>query len=239
MADARRREGRDAPWRRAWRVLRRESAGVLARAALPAGLRLLARSWRTGCEGRRTFEAALRDGPLLVAMWHGRMLAPLPAHAGRGIGVLVSPSREGELVETILRKFGYRVIRGSSSRYGARALREMRSVLDHSGAVVITPDGPRGPRHSMNVGLAWLARETGAPIMPVGIACDRAWRLASWDRFTIPKPRARVQVVYGDTLEVAEDATDEELETSAAEVRRRLLEAEAAGFAALRCEPDW
>ena len=114
----------------------------------------------------------------------------------------------------------------------------MNELLAGGGQLVVTPDGPRGPRHTMNSGAAWLARATGAPILPVGVAVSRAWRLHSWDRFTIPKPFARLVVCYGDPVTVAADAADAALEEVAQQLRTTLLADERAGFAQLRVADD-
>jgi len=139
----------------------------------------------------------------------------------------------------LLTRFGYGVIRGSSNRNPARAIREMVDRLRAGGRVVVTPDGPRGPRHSTNPGTAWMAKATGFPILPCGFATDRAWRLNSWDRFTIPKPRARVVMVYGEPLWVPAQADDEAIEVATTEMARRMHAAEVKGFAHLGLEPDW
>ena len=91
----------------------------------------------------------------------------------------------------------------------------------------------------MNEGLAWMAKQTGFPIVPCGFVCDRAWRLNSWDRFTIPKLRARVRLRYGEPVRVAADAGDEALARATTEVRARMLEAERLGFEELGVEGDW
>src|SRR5262249_27913588 len=135
--------------------------------------------------------------------------------------------------------FRYKVIRGSSSRGGARALREMLGVLASGAVLIITPDGPRGPRHSMNPGLAWMARATGYPIVPVGFGVDRAWRMKSWDHFTVPKPGARIALVYGEPVSVARDATSADMEAATRAIHDSLIAAEREGFAHL-CQPiDW
>jgi lysophospholipid acyltransferase (LPLAT)-like uncharacterized protein len=232
--------GRDAPWRRRLRTLRRAGGSVLLRWTAPTLLRLLAWTWRVqrpGEPGRTQLE---RDEPWIAALWHGRLLVPLPLprHRGRGIGVLVSPSDDGALVAGALRAFGYRVIRGSQSRGGARAMRELQDALLGGVPVVVTPDGPRGPRHTVNAGVAWLARATGAPIVPVAVAADRAWRLRSWDRFTIPKPWARLVVTYGDPIRVPPDSSDADVEAIGAQLAAVLLDAERAGFVALGVADD-
>lgn len=167
------------------------------------------------------------------------MLFGLAHHGSRNWWVLVSASQDGDISQALLRRFGYRVIRGSSSRGGVRAVREMLAVLDDGAVLVITPDGPRGPQHSINQGLAWMARVTGYPIVPVGFACDRAWRLKSWDRFTIPKPWSRVVMVYGAPIHVEDRGSEEGLTAASASVRQALFEAETRAFEQLGQEQDW
>jgi len=115
----------------------------------------------------------------------------------------------------------------------------MLRVLDEGAVLFITPDGPRGPMHTMNPGLAFMARATGREIVPLGFASDRAWHADSWDHFTIPKPFARVCVVYGEPVPVSREANDAEQEEATALVRERTLDAERRGFERLTCEPDW
>lgn len=226
-AAARTQAGRNRPGLQRWRRLRRAVGSWLLAVLAPWLVRLLALTWRVQRSGDGQ---PLQHGPSpwLVAMWHGSMLTlmPLRHHRGRGIGVLVSPSDDGALAAQALRHFRYRIVRGSLSRGGASALRSMQDLLAHGGQLVLTPDGPRGPRHTMNVGVAWLARATGAPIVPVGCAVDRAWRLRSWDQFTIPKPFARLHVHYGAPVSVAAQVGDDELEALASSLRARLLAAE-------------
>ncbi len=238
IAEARKRAGRDAPWRRGLRMARRGIGRVLTATLLPPALGLLARSWRVRREGVEHFDAVTAGGAYVAVMWHGRMLLPIGAHRGRGIGVLVSPSGDGAIVAMVLRRFGYVVVRGSSSRYGSRALREMREHLDAGTPIVVTPDGPRGPRHAMNVGVSWLAREAGVPILPLACVADRAWHLKSWDRFTIPKPFARVALTYGAPIRVQDDADDTALERISVAVSARVLKDELAGFEHLGVRSD-
>jgi len=210
----------------------------------PAFLGALARTWRVELFGQEHLARAAggtgeaRRGHFM-ALWHGRMVVPLAHHGQRDWQVLVSTSEDGDLSERLLRPFGYRIIHGSTNRGGARALREMLAALERGEVLAITPDGPRGPRHSMNPGLAWMARATGRAVVPCGFVCDRAWRLASWDRFTIPKPRARVALVYGEPVSVAHDATPAQQAAATEEIRARMLAAERFGFERLGVEPDW
>lgn len=225
--------------RKQLRIARRNTAKVALRGLGPAALRLLASTWDTTLIGEENLLAARGEGGgHFMAMWHGRMIVPLPHHAHRDWCVLVSPSDDGDISESLLESFGYEVIRGSSSRTGARALRAMLAALKTGKVLVITPDGPRGPRHSMNLGLAWMARATGHAIVPCGFVCDRAWRARSWDRFTVPKPGARLALVYGPPIRVEREGGEEELERATELIRERMLAAELEGFRALGAESD-
>lgn len=239
VGEERDRAGRNVPWRRRYRILRRELGRKVLRMTAPVVLRALARSWRVERLGWDNLEQVWSTTGALVAMWHGRMLPALPLHRNMGAQVLVSPSDDGALVQEVLTRFGYFVVQGSTNRQATRALREMRQHLQQGSTVVITPDGPRGPRHVVNIGVAWLAKETGLPILTLGVAADPAWHLRSWDRFTIPKPRARVVITYSEPVSVAADATEAELERVTEQVRVTLLREEAKAFEHLGVDRDW
>lgn len=157
-----------------------------------------------------------QDRPYIWAFWHNRlMLFPrlieryLPQ---RQCAALTSASKDGEIVATFLANFGIRSIRGSSSRRGAAALIEMRSLLSQGVDVGFTPDGPRGPRYHLNAGVIKLAQKTGFPVIPANVEYSRFWRLKSWDTFMIPKPFARVEITIGKPVAIAQTQTDEEFE---------------------------
>ncbi|MEW6074171.1 MAG: lysophospholipid acyltransferase family protein [Planctomycetota bacterium] len=229
----------DTPLRRRVRHARRRIGRILIPSLAPAFLRALSRTWRLEELHRDRLER-VRSGPgWLATMWHGRMLVPLPAYRDQRLRVLVSPSEDGELAARLLRRFGYEIIRGSTNEAPARALRHMLRELQGGGSIVITPDGPRGPRHSMNPGPAWISRATGFPVLPCGCVCDRAWHMPSWDRFTIPKPRARIALVYGEPILVDCRASDAEIDAATERIAARMLEAEELGFHHLGCGRDW
>ena len=218
------------------RALGRGTIGWLGRAMLA----VLAKTWRIEHVGRESFVTAREEGPgCFFSVWHGRMIVALPMFAHKGCHVLVSASGDGDISEKLLEANGYSVIRGSSSRGGARALRQMLKVLDEGAVLFITPDGPRGPMHSMNPGLAFMAKATGRSVVPLGLAINRAWHASSWDHFTIPKPFARICFVYGEAVSVAREASPEEQSAATDLVRERTLQAEREGFARLGCDPDW
>ena len=219
--------------------MRRKVGAWLLPVLGPPLLREVSKSWKVEVLGQEHFDHAFAQPGMLATLWHGRMIVPITAQAGKKICVLVSPSADGKLVPPILECFGYRWVLGSSNKNPARAVREMLERLQAGGRIVITPDGPRGPRHSVNPGPAWMARETGFPLLPCGAVTDRAWRFATWDRFTVPKWRARVVVVYGEPLYVEPEAGDAVIERATQDMRARMIAAEEAGFRHLGQEPDW
>lgn len=225
--------------RRRMRKMRRKLGSWLFPLILPTVLRALARSWKIEVHGRDNWDAATARPGMLATLWHGRMVLAMPSGAQQGLSVLVSPSGDGRLVIPMLESFGYSWVLGSSNKNPARAVREMLERLKAGGRIVITPDGPRGPRHSTNPGPAWMARATGFPILPVGCVTDRAWHLKSWDAFTIPKWGARVIVSYAEPIDVAQDTSDEELDSVTACMRERMLSAEEQAFRKLGVAPDW
>jgi lysophospholipid acyltransferase (LPLAT)-like uncharacterized protein len=166
--------------------------------------------------------------PLIYAVWHGRILmipwltARLRRTRGaRAVRVLASRSRDGELVARWAARFGLTVVRGSSSRGGAGALRALAASVRAGEDVAVVPDGPRGPRERLQPGLVVLASVTGAPVVPLAFAARPARRLASWDRFLVPLPFARAVAVFGKAATVARDA---DRETARADLERALRE---------------
>jgi lysophospholipid acyltransferase (LPLAT)-like uncharacterized protein len=219
--------------RQAKRRRRRLAAAFVVTLAVPF-LRLLARTWRIEREG--VFDPAPGQ-PRMLAFWHGRMLLPVAIHATEDTHVLVSESQDGAVIATLLERLGFGIVRGSSKRGGARALRHMLRNLGAGQSVVITPDGPLGPRHSIASGAAWLARTSGLAIVPLGLAARWTWTLRTWDRFTIPLPFSRVAVTYGPALNLSGD--DRDLERDKERIREAIQAAERRSFERVGREPDW
>ncbi len=219
---------RNASWlHRARKAVLRTAAYVFAHTLAPLFLRLYAMTWRWVRIAPERRDLARTHGTGVIhALWHGRMLLAIPAYRGEDMTTLASNSGDGDLAGTLVEGYGYRCIRGSKSQGGARALRAMIGALRAGSNVVITPDGPRGPRHSMNPGIAWMARATGFAVLPTGFAVDRAWYLSSWDRYTVPKPFARVALAYGEPIYIERRASPEELERATERIRSEIMLAE-------------
>jgi lysophospholipid acyltransferase (LPLAT)-like uncharacterized protein len=170
-------------------------------------LRLLALTWRVRTVNGEELDAARRSGQrVLFALWHGELLPLLWHQRGRGVAVVISEHRDGEIIARIAESLGYRTVRGSSSRGASRALLGLARAIDQGADGAITPDGPRGPAHVFASGAAVAAQRTGVPIAPIRASASRAWRLRSWDRFLIPKPFARVTVTLGPLTPVVADS---------------------------------
>lgn len=161
-------------------------------------LRVLASTWRVRTVNGEQLDEARRSGQrVLFALWHGELLPLLWHQRGRGVAVMISEHRDGEIIAQIAESLGYRTVRGSSSRGASRALLGLTRAIDGGADGAITPDGPRGPAHVFAPGAAVAAQRSGALIVPIRARASRAWRLRSWDRFLIPKPFARVTVTMG------------------------------------------
>lgn len=175
----------------------------LVRAAPPLGrgyLRLVAATTRYRLEGADLFEGARAQGPVLPVFWHNRMLGPVMPYRGRGSGVVISKSRDGELASRLAEGLGYAALRGSSSRGGAGAARAVLRHLAKGLDVGFTPDGPKGPRYRVHPGVAFVALRSGAPVLPIGAAMSRRVVFSSWDRFQLPLPFGTIQLVHGPPL---------------------------------------
>ena len=163
-----------------------------------AVIRALASTWRFRVVKPPEVGDLQRQGRRLIyALWHGELLPLLWLHRGEGVAVVISEHRDGEIIARIAETLGYATIRGSSSRGSSRALIGLMRELENGRDVAVTPDGPRGPAHVFAPGAAIAAQRTGALILPTRAFASRAWRLKSWDRFLVPKPFARIDVVYG------------------------------------------
>lgn len=218
---------------------RRSVVRSLGRRCGVSVIALISRTWRARSEGIENVEAGRgKGGGAIIALWHGRMLVPMAHHKNSGWTVLVSQSGDGDTIAPILQSYGYSVLRGSASRGGARALREMLTLLKNGSVLIITPDGPRGPVHAMNPGLVWMARATGYKVVPAGFVASRAWHLKSWDRFTIPKPFARLAFVFGTPISIARHATTPELEAASRDIAAAIHACEQRAFAMIGTEPD-
>src|SRR5437763_589699 len=148
----------------------------------------------------------------IYAFWHQCLFTASHRYRSRGIAVLISRSFDGELIARVVQKFGYRPVRGSSSRGAVAGLLEMGRELESGHAVAFTADGPRGPRFVAKPGPLLLSRTQNAPVRALHFGVKSAWRLNSWDGFIIPKPFSRVVLRMSAPLQLPSTATDAQVE---------------------------
>jgi lysophospholipid acyltransferase (LPLAT)-like uncharacterized protein len=196
-------------------------------------LRLLFATLRVRVDDQAGILQKSPDYPVIYTFWHNRILAITPTFllhypAGRrGVSVLTSPSRDGEILARVVGHFGMGSVRGSSSRRGVTALRECLQILEQGGDLAITPDGPRGPRYAMGPGLVLLLQQSKARMLPMHARFRSAVRLKTWDRFAIPLPFSRIDVTIGPYQTAAPTETEADFEKE----RSRLEEILRAGVA--------
>jgi lysophospholipid acyltransferase (LPLAT)-like uncharacterized protein len=201
--------------------------------AVPLGLAIV-RLWWATCrivkvEGVEHLQAALQKAPSLVpCFWHqhqGFCAKYLLGERARGlcVGWLISPSVDGEIGAMLVRRVGGRVIRGSSTHTGARALRDYYvALVQENISPVITPDGPRGPRFKFKPGAILLAQISGRPMLPLSYAASRAW-LIKWDKFVLPWPGSRIVIAIGPPRYVPRVVDTAHIERLQGEMEAELL----------------
>jgi lysophospholipid acyltransferase (LPLAT)-like uncharacterized protein len=142
--------------------------------------------------------------PFVLVCWHEALLPVMWHHRGRGIAALISEARDGGYLASFAGSLGYRLIRGSSTRSGKRALLGAIRALRQGVSVGITPDGPAGPRRVLKPGAISAAQQGRAVILPVHAEARPGWRASSWDRFLVPPAFAHVRVAYGTAFHVGD-----------------------------------
>jgi Kdo2-lipid IVA 3' secondary acyltransferase len=162
-------------------------------------IRLLASTWKFEEVNDAPWRQLRAEGiPFIFTLWHGHLLAQTWLRRKEGITTMISEHRDGEIIARLVESWGYRTVRGSTSRGAGRALLGMVRDLASGKEFAITPDGPRGPAGTAQPGVLMASQRARAPIVPMRSEVSDTWRMKSWDRFMIPKPFARIRVIYGD-----------------------------------------
>jgi lysophospholipid acyltransferase (LPLAT)-like uncharacterized protein len=212
---------------------KRLQIALIAGTATPL-IRMLAATWRWRVEGESLLTAVEASGRHAIhAFWHGRILPGTVHFRNRGIVVITSQNFDGEWIARIIARFGYGTARGSTSRGGAAALRQLIRDVRSKG-VAFPLDGPRGPARVAQPGAVWLSKTAGEPIVPFHLEARSFWSLRSWDRTQIPKPFTTVAVVFAEPIQVPREADDEALEAWRVRLEARLAACEARCLELLR-----
>ncbi len=181
---------------RTYSLQQRATAAILPSAA--AGVLKLI--WRTTAVETRGIERWREAGACILAFWHeaGSLFACY--HNGQDLHTLTSSSFDGELAARLFGRFGFKSLRGSSSRGGLKALNQLTSAARAGLSLTLNVDGSRGPRRVAKPGIGILAIRAGIPIVPQALVARRAWRLNTWDRHAIAKPFTRICCAFGEPI---------------------------------------
>lgn len=148
---------------------------------------------------------AARGEGYVGAFWHGRILMIPFLYPGKALHILVGQHRDAEIIANILTRFGFSLVRGSSTRGGREALRVMLKLLASDQDLGIAADGPKGPAEELKPGAAQLGRLSGKAVIPITFAASKAIRFRSWDRFMLPLPFSSGIFVVGEPLRCDKD----------------------------------
>jgi lysophospholipid acyltransferase (LPLAT)-like uncharacterized protein len=179
-------------------------------------IRLLHFSYRYEWIDVQNKEKAVKSnekGVYVYAVWHQNFIGSTFVHIGQKYTMIVSGSKDGELVATACKKMGYSPVRGSSTRGGKEAMFEMVKKIKSGIPGAITVDGPKGPVHVVKPGIVEIARLAKCPILPLSSYPVNYWSFEkSWDKFRVPKPFTKIYLVLGEPIFVPEEITEEQFE---------------------------
>jgi lysophospholipid acyltransferase (LPLAT)-like uncharacterized protein len=150
-------------------------------------------------------------GPVILLFWHEYILFPFYLRRHNDMAILLSQHRDADWLHEAARHRGFDTVRGSTTRGGASALRELMQ-LTKTKSLAITPDGPRGPRRQMAQGPIFLSSKLQIPLVPCGLGYQHPWRMRTWDRFAIPRPFTRARGIAGPRMQIPAKVDREGLE---------------------------
>ena len=160
----------------------------------------------------REWQYSHREKTGIYCFWHGNMLVPYHAHHNQGVHIVISRHRDGELISRVVERGGYLPVRGSSTRGGMRAMKELLRLAGEGDIIAFTPDGPRGPARKFKDGPVYLSRTAGVPIYLIGVGFSKCRRMKDWSGLKVPRPFSTVSISYIGPYQVPPDAGKEELE---------------------------
>lgn len=170
------------------------------------------------------------EQPFIPCYWHQQqifcirhLLDTAATHSDLNLGYLISPSADGDIATRMFGSQGVHIIRGSATRGGAQALREIYlSIRKNRISPIVTPDGPTGPIYKCKPGVAMLAQLSQAPLLPMAYAGSRVWKLTSWDKFMLPVPFSRVVIGIGTPVKVGKQEAGDDFENICKLMNNRL-----------------
>lgn len=166
-----------------------------------------------------------KDGSLIYASWHQRFFPGITFFATRKpIAILISQSRDGELMARVVNILGWQAVRGSSSKGGSEGLQQLKHLARSGCKIGHIVDGPKGPFGVIKPGLLRIAQVSGMAIVPTITSAERRWTFKSWDRFMVPKPFSRVIIRFGEPIAIPADLDENAFEEQRLYIERRMQE---------------
>ncbi|MGA1862394.1 lysophospholipid acyltransferase family protein [Deferribacter thermophilus] len=161
---------------------------------------------------------------IVFAIFHGQLLPFVYLHKGEQIVTIVSESKDGEIADFFLKKFGFQTVRGSSSRGGVKAVIGAKRLMGDIYNAAITVDGPKGPIYEVKPGVIYLAKKKNKPIIPAVAICNKYKQFNSWDKFILPFPFSKIKIIYGEPIYFSKHLDDDLLEKDRLFLQSRMLE---------------
>ncbi len=152
----------------------------------------------------------------IFAFWHCNLITLAYCHRNEGEAVLVSSSKDGQLISGPLEALGFETVRGSSGNNGVSAL---KALLKIDNTIATALDGPRGPAKQCKPGFLFIAQKKQIPIVCIEMRFSSCWRLSSWDRLIIPKPFSRIEANYSEPIYLK---TKEDCETKLSLIEEKM-----------------
>jgi lysophospholipid acyltransferase (LPLAT)-like uncharacterized protein len=184
---------------------------------------LIGKTVRFEIEGWENLEKIERDGKIpILAFWHNRIFLATYYFRFRGIIVMSSQSFDSEYVARFIQRFGFGIVKGSSTRGGVGGLIEMIRLLKKGFPTGFSVDGPKGPVYQAKTGTLLLAKKTGNPVLPFSVEAENYWTIKSWDKLQIPKPFTRAKILIAEPIDISENADEREMEIKHLELQEKL-----------------
>ncbi len=164
-------------------------------------IRIYARTLRIQWQIDPEFEKC-DSSKVLFGFWHGRQFLLVPTCGSFRPAVMTDISWAGSIQARILQRFGYSVVRGSSKRKGAQAVRDIRERVESGVPGAFALDGPKGPIYRSKPGIQFLSNKLDYPVVPVATSARRAWLLKStWCRYMLPRPFTECVIMVGKPMQ--------------------------------------
>ena len=186
---------------------------------------LIGKTVRFEIEGWEKLEQIESGGRIpILAFWHNRIFLATYYFRFRGIVVMSSQSFDSEYVARFIQRFGFGIVKGSSTRGGVGGLIEMIRLMKRGFPTGFSVDGPKGPVYQAKTGTLLLAKKTGNPVLPFSVEAKNYWTIKSWDKLQIPKPFTRAKILISEPIAVSSDADDAEMKNKHLELQKQLDE---------------